>query len=251
MSSPLNATVKSATANAYLTVAKADRIMRRRLYTTKWDAAGSTPDADGFLVNGSVTTGATTIPVDGGTGTFTANSVVTFAGHATEYTVSTTLTGPGNLVLSSGLTSALADDEAVSRETASEKERAIMWATQILDFMMIWFGSKRTNEQALWFPAVGLLDENGDFYDFDTIPAILEVGTVELANHLLNSNVFRLPTALGQGVSDVQLGPLRAKIDAGQQQEVIPGNILSLLSTLGRLEPEAEKGTKVVPLRRV
>ena len=117
MSSPVNATAKSPTANSYLTVAEADRIMRKRLYTTAWTNASTAADADGFLVNNGSghSIGDSSVVVDTGTGTFPANCVIKFAGHDTEYTVQSAQTGAGTLSISPALTAAVADDEAVQR----------------------------------------------------------------------------------------------------------------------------------------
>lgn len=251
MSSPLIATAKSPSANSYVTVARAVAILRRRLYTDVWDAAASTPSADGFVANGAASSGASSVNVDTGSGVFTVGTVVSFAGHSQEYTVTAERSGAGALAISPNLVAGVADGEAVSRLTANTREKALMWATQLLDAMMDWHGRKRTTTQALWFPATGLTDENGTAYDYDAVPAVLEVATAELAQHLLSRDVFKTPATLGLGITEAQLGPLKAKIDDKQQQAVIPDNIISLLSRLGTLEPEAQKGSMVVALRRV
>lgn len=251
MGSPLNATVKSTTANSYLTVARATTLLRRRLHTEVWDAASSTPSANDYQTNGSALLAATSVAIDTGEGAWTAGTVFQFTSHATEYTVSAALTGAGTLTFTPGLTQALVDGDVLLRQTANERERALMTATTYLDMMMVWNGRKRTNTQALWFPATGIVNENGDAYDYDLIPFPLEVATSEFANYLLRKDVFAPSKALGLGISEAQIGPLKAKIDSSQQTAVIPDNILALLSQLGVLEPEAQKGSTVVPLRRV
>jgi len=246
----LVATVKDAAANSFLTVARADVILGQRLYSTDWDSAGTTPDAAGYLVDGGASIGSTTIAVDTGSGTFTAGSKVKFADHATLYEVSTALAAPGNLVLTSGLTDAVSDGEAISRQTAYEKEKALIWATRLLDDMMIWHGSKRTTTQALRWPRSGVLKADGDWYGFDAIPEILERATSELALHLLGTDRFKLPGMLGQGISKAKIGPLEVVADSGQREALVPQNILSILSPLGRLEPEAQVGTRILPIAR-
>lgn len=250
MGSPLNATVKSPTANSYLTVARANTILRRRLYTTAWDNASSTPDADGFLAATAATAGSTAIVMDTGSGTWTAGSIFKFSSHDQEYVVANAQTGAGTITFTPGLTQAVDIGDALLRQTASNKEKALMWATQLLDYMMNWFGTKRTNEQALWFPATGIIDENGQAFDYDLIPSPLEVATAEQAKYMLERDVFKAPSALGLGISEAQIGPLKAKIDSKVQMAVVPDNILSILSDLGVLEPEAQKGSMVLPLWR-
>ena len=69
----------------------------------------------GYLVNGTVAAGATTIPVDTGTGTILAGDVVTFAGDDNKYVVATGITAPGNLEIAApGLLQAPADDATVT-----------------------------------------------------------------------------------------------------------------------------------------
>lgn len=245
----LTATPKAAAANSYVTVARADELLRTRLYTDAWDAATG-PTAEGWQVNGSVGFNDTKIPVDSGTGVFTAGMQIKFQGHSTIYKAKTDLSEPGQLQIGPGVVSILADDEAVERVTPNEKEKALIWATNLLDRMMVWHGTKRELEAPLRWPRSGVIDEDGDFYDFDLIPTILERGTAELALSLLEGDSFSDPELLGLGISDVSLGPLKVKIDPSQKEEVIPRNILALLSPLGFLESEASVGTRIMNLRR-
>ena len=247
----LIATAAAVDANSYASVARAEIILGQRLYATDWDNAAETPDAAGYLANGGATPGSTSIAVDSGSGTFTAGSKVQFAGHETIYTVSTALAAAGNLVLTSGLTQAVEDDEIVTRITASTREKSLIWATSLLDAMMIWKGTIRTEDQALRWPRSGVYKPDGYTYDYDTIPSLLEVGTSELALYLLGTNSFEVPGLLGQGIAEAKLGPLSVKVDKSERQDVIPENILSILSPLGELEPEADFGTKIIPLKRV
>lgn len=67
-----------------------------------------------YVTNGTFAEGATTIAIDGGTGTVLAGDVVTFAGDANKYIVATALTG-GNIVLAApGLQQSLADGVAMT-----------------------------------------------------------------------------------------------------------------------------------------
>jgi hypothetical protein len=67
-----------------------------------------------YVTNGTFAVGATSIAVDGGTGTVLAGDVVTFAGDSNKYVVATALTA-GTLVLAgTGLRAALADGVAMT-----------------------------------------------------------------------------------------------------------------------------------------
>ena len=71
------------------------------------------PTASGYLVNGALTQGATTIVVDTGTGTIPAGAKVTFGSDTTVYIVATALAS-GSFALTEGLAAAVADDAAVA-----------------------------------------------------------------------------------------------------------------------------------------
>lgn len=246
-------TPKSTVANSYVTVLRANEIMARRLHTTAWDNATAIPSAEGYLVNdpgAALVPGATSVPVDGGSGTFTAGSEIQFEGDSTIYTVATALSAAGNLSISPGLVAAPADNAPIERLTGSERERALIFSTRVLDEMMVWYGSKRTEEQALRWPRSGAHTQDGESIDYDTIPDLLEVATAELALVLLGKDKFKLPAILGQGIQSARVGPLSVVVDKAAVEEVIPQNILSILSPLGYLESEAQSGMRIVPLRR-
>ena len=71
------------------------------------------PTASGYLVNGALAIGDTTITVDGGTGTIPAGATVTFGSDPTVYVVATALAS-GSVTLTEGLAAAVADDAAVA-----------------------------------------------------------------------------------------------------------------------------------------
>ena len=246
----LDTTVKGAEANSYITVARADEILAQRLYTEAWSGAAETPNADDYTVAISTAEGSVSVYVDAGVGTFVAGTRIRFAGHSTFYTVKSTLSGSGSLSITPALTTDVPAYEGIIRVTASEKEAALTWATTLLDQMMVWEGTKRTVEQRLRWPRSGVINADGHNIDYDTIPEILEIATAEFALSLLESNKFKLPAALGQGVSEVVLGPFRAKIDSNATEPVIPPGVLSLLSYLGSLESAAQGNTRIVPLGR-
>jgi len=247
----IGTTTKGVSANSYVSLDRADEILGQRLYASSWFNASDEPDASGYEVDsGGASAGATSVLVSGGTGVFTKESHVRFGTGTKLYKVTSPLRSDGPLKIEPALTASVNAGDAVTRVTASDKEKALIWATRLLDNMMVWKGTKRTSEQALRWPRSGVVGPDGFFYDFDTIPVLLEEGTAELALVLIASDVFSRPSILGQGIEQVKLGPIDVKVGAGEREDVIPQNILSLLSPLGRLEPEAQHGTKVIPLRR-
>ena len=247
----LDATPKSATANAYLTVARMSEIVGARPYSTLWDNAGATPDAEDYQTSTSAAKGANAVAIDTGTGTFAVDTLIKFDGHDTIYKVDTELTGDGSLSFTPALTAAVADNEAVIRKSGSERERTIIWGTSLFDQLLVYEGFKRTIEQALRHPRSAIYDPDGEQYDPDKIADLLEFALAEFVLVLLEKDKFRLPGILGQGLSEAELGPMKVKVDADQQEAIIPDNVLAILSPLAKLEAQASKGTMIVPLRRV
>lgn len=71
--------------------------------------------ATGYLVNGTPAVGATSIPVDTGTGTFVIGDLITFAGDTQTYAVlANHAGGAGNLSITPGLKLAPADNAVIS-----------------------------------------------------------------------------------------------------------------------------------------
>lgn len=246
------ATPKASNANSYVTLTRADEIMAQRLYTDVWDAVTG-PTAYDYLINdpgSALQAGSTSIPVDGGSGTFTAGTLVRFENDTTDYRVLAQLTKPGNLAISPGLVAVPSDNSAVTRITANDKEKALIWTTYLFDSMMNWNGWKTTEDQSLRWPRSGVIDKDGYSIDQDTIPINLERATAEEALILLSSNKFQFPSILGQGISEAKLGPLSVKVGSMQVEEVIPQNVLSLLDELGHLEAAAQTGARILPLWR-
>lgn len=82
------------------------------------ESAGISQHAPGtgasYVTNGALAIGATTIPVQTGTGTILAGDVITFAGDTNKYVVATALTG-GNVIISApGLRKAVNTGTAVT-----------------------------------------------------------------------------------------------------------------------------------------
>lgn len=68
----------------------------------------------GFLVNGALAEGATTIEVDTGSGTILAGDVVTLAGDANKYIATSDLSAGSFTIAAPGLRQAAADDAAIT-----------------------------------------------------------------------------------------------------------------------------------------
>jgi hypothetical protein len=263
MSILIPATPRSTTANSYLTVADADTYFETRLYTTAWDNAAATPDAEGYTVvnddghtNNENLEGETTAVVNGGvgTGTFTVGTKIRFSSHTTTYTVTGTSTPGAANLLHLALSPALSQDinvgETVERLTANTKEKALIQATSMLDEYFNWFGTILDEDQRLGFPRSSAYDREGNSYDREEIPRELKDATCEMALRLLQGDSMTEPSLTTQGFSEVTLGPINVKVDTSNKDDVVADTVVSMVSHLGAPTAYANRGTKVVPLWR-
>ena len=100
------------------------RFMAETTYTNA--ALPVAPTASGYLVNGALAKGATSIVVDTGSGTIPAGSRVRFGTATTVYTVKTAINSDKTFTLTAGLAAVVADDAAV---TVKDAEAATISAT--------------------------------------------------------------------------------------------------------------------------
>lgn len=250
MTARVVATAGSPLANSYLTVAEAAEILSGRLYTTKWDAAGSTPSADDWVVDGAHAGAETVISIAGGTGAFTVGTQLRFADLEQVYAV--TAVGVDEITIDPPLVDALLDGDEVVRITASDREKSVLWATALLDGMMDWKGVPKYDDQSLRWPRAGVYDRD-DYTALDdtTIPYALKEATAELALALLDKDRFSPPALLGQGFDEAQVGSLRVKVSKEQIEQLVPANVLSMIEHLGTLAPSAStSNTNILKLER-
>lgn len=142
---------------------------------------------------------------------------------------------------------------AWTNATSGDKDRAIVWATTLLDAMMdwlgtptepgIWNGSQQINAQALRWPRWGVLNRDKNaFLPKDLVPLDIEVATAELALALLSNDRFTAPSLLGQGIEEAAVGSIRVKVSKEMMEDLIPDNIYAMVAHLGQPIPEAQLG---------
>ena len=131
-------------------------------------------------------------------------------------------------------------DTAWTAESDANKDQALVWATAILDAYFDWYGTIRTTTQKLRWPRSGVLDADGRWLDYDTIPEILENAVCELALEILKGDLTETPGLLGTGLSSFSLdGVLSLSIDKALVLPLITDHILVMLSQIGAIRPLA------------
>ena len=107
------------------------------------------------------------------------------------------------------------------------KEIALMWATKLLDSLVLWDGWKYTEDQALEWPRDGVNDRAGYAVDVDEIPQFLKDATAEYAMHLIASDVTA--EAGTKGFKFLKAGPLEMEINRWDRTSMIPKSVWSLI----------------------
>jgi Putative DnaT-like ssDNA binding protein len=129
---------------------------------------------------------------------------------------------------------------------------ALMWATQLLDSLMIWRGTPTTTTQALAWPQTGQVDSLGRAIDPQVVPPVIKTATAYYALALMQESMQ------GGGITPAPASPIRRRkigaLEIEYQQSttvtraassVLPAEVQALLQPFGR-----GQGSFMVPLVR-
>ncbi len=123
--------------------------------------------------------------------------------------------------------------------TGGNREKALMWATRMLDTKIDWFGSKKTSAQALRWPRYSVSDLDGYTFSSSEIPVWLANATCELARYLLASD--RYAEADTKGFKKMKVGPLSMEMDKYDRNPVLPPSVWDMCKPYGRLSTQAPR----------
>ena len=119
-----------------------------------------------------------------------------------------------------------------------DKEKALMWATRLLDEQVMWYGSPVTDNQPLRFPRDGLYTLEGDEVGSTTIPSFLKNAVSEFAIHLLAEDRTVETNRDLTGLRRVKIDTIEIETDPGQMnvssKPVIPPSVWSIIQPYGR-----------------
>jgi hypothetical protein len=130
--------------------------------------------------------------------------------------------------------------------TTGNKEKALVFATRLIDSQFQFNGFKRLNAQALHWPrencldpdryesfAVALLVNRGRFLDNDKVPKAVVDATCEPARELLITDVTAAP--LGEGLKYHNIATEQAGFDKRDTRPVISHVAQAMLAKFGAL----------------
>lgn len=106
---------------------------------------------------------------------------------------------------------------AWSQKTEEEKEIALIKATDYIDTLFKWHGKKKTQEQALAFPRICLVDCDG--YKVEDIPVTLKKAVCVMALKVGNESLFGTVENKGDVASESVSGAVSVSYFAGTKKE--------------------------------
>lgn len=130
------------------------------------------------------------------------------------------------------------EGDSWSMEDAETQEKAIRLATRRINDGWIFFGRRRSQQQALEWPRIGVRDQGGWPISANVVPAALRDATAELARRIIaDFNAGSLSDDSSTGaVKSVKLGPIGIDFDTvegGKPQPEIPDDVTAMLRHLG------------------
>lgn len=133
---------------------------------------------------------------------------------------------------------------AWSSATDPNKDKALVWATRLLDEQIDWSGYAHSNEQALRWPRDGVLDRDGRLYLAETtIPTFLKNATAELARHLL---VGDRTQERSFGIQEVTADTVSVTFDKHDEKPFLPPSVASLIGPYGMVQGHSGGVAKLV-----
>ena len=130
--------------------------------------------------------------------------------------------------------------------TTANKEKALVFATRLIDSQFQFNGWRSNDEQALQWPrdhcpdpdkglsiAIVLRLRGASFVDFDVVPKAVVDATCEMARELLI--VDRTAAPAGEGMASTYNGPVGTKYSKGDTRPIISHVAQAMLAKYGAL----------------
>jgi len=114
--------------------------------------------------------------------------------------------------------------------SSSDKDRSLIMATVRLD-QEEYHGSKYETDQALKWPRYGTYNDNGDVYDSDAIPDVVEKACCEMALAILKDSTIMSDTGM-EGFKKIGVGPISVEPRPSRKAGALPQQVVGLLRTV-------------------
>lgn len=110
-----------------------------------------------------------------------------------------------------------------------DKNKALLWATSLLDDLVSWTGLKASTTQALRWPRTSVWDIDGQSVTSSAIPQFLIDATSEFAFHLLDEDRTLETNREVIGFESMTIGPLSMEIDPYTKKPILPRSVQTIV----------------------
>jgi hypothetical protein len=128
------------------------------------------------------------------------------------------------------------------------KEPALIQATMMLDRLFNWEGTRTEESQALRWPRIEVVDQDGFEIDDDVIPTPVKQAECELALYILTNNGY---SGEARSIDRMRIGPIMMDFDDSSAALPIPSVVIDMLNGYGVYQGSGKSGNINVPLVRV
>ena len=122
---------------------------------------------------------------------------------------------------------------AWAEANTAQKEKALIWASRLLDENVAWHGRRAQRDQGLAWPRTGVRDRDGYGIASDTVPAAVVDATAELARALLAADRTAEPAT--KGYARITVGALALEVDKTDRADVVPNTVARMVAPYGRI----------------
>ena len=122
---------------------------------------------------------------------------------------------------------------AWAEANTAQKDKALIWASRLLDENVAWHGRRAQRGQGLAWPRTGVRDRDGYGIASDTIPAAVVDATAELARALLAADRTAEPDT--KGIARITVGALELEVDKTDRADVVPNTVARMVAPYGRI----------------
>jgi hypothetical protein len=152
--------------------------------------------------------------------------------------ISTLVTTVGASDANAYVTLAVANQYHLDRSPASAdwtdatddvKNKAILFATKLLDSLVEWSGRVIDDTQALLWPRTGMIKRSGYYVDSDVIPTELQEATAEYAAQLISGDRAADSDVETQGITALKAGPVMLQFKDSVAAKAVPDAVIYFL----------------------
>jgi hypothetical protein len=136
-----------------------------------------------------------------------------------------------------------------TQASSGDKEKALAWASRILDDIVDWEGRAVDEDQAMGWPRNGVYDKEGYYVDNYVVPQAVVDATCELARTLLVEDTTKNPDT--QGFSFIKADVVELQIDKADRDSkyILTDLVRSMIAPFGTINGTPRHASTVGLLR--